>query len=105
MRRKYKYNIGEKVSYMKTICKEKQCAHCGHIEEVYSYVKATGKVKSRLYNYLYNVTNGFVDTASVEAQKDGRVLCTPYTDMSETQVKVACYLIGDCWLAEESLTK
>ena len=56
---KYKYNIGDKVTYSKSIVEEQVCPTCGNEERNYRYEPTEAEVVERKYELVYNVANRF----------------------------------------------
>ena len=100
---KYKYKIGNKVKYRHTIITEKVCETCGHIEDIYKEVWKTGKITERMYDFLYHIDNGFVDTVS-KRDENGMLIHAPQIKLPKVQEQEPVYKVNNTWLAEESIT-
>lgn len=99
---KYKYKIGDLVTYSKAVRTEKECPTCHNVEVDYDEIPAEGKIDASQYDYVYRIANGFI-SENVEVLSTGEKVTTPYLKEVELNKRVAVYRIGEDWYTEEDL--
>lgn len=105
--KKYKYKVGDAVTYTKLVWKDRECPTCHNVEAECDEVRSKGKVTARQYNSPFEMANGFLPAQYVavstrkatyaEAKESGEKMITPYLKT------LPIYRIGTGWYPEASL--
>ncbi|KKN70446.1 hypothetical protein LCGC14_0431410 [marine sediment metagenome] len=99
---RYKYEIGDTVSYKALKTKDITCPCCGHIETEFKSVQRWGKIESRGKDYTVSSWDmGY--QLDKEEQPDGTILIIPSIGNIEQPVKENFYKINNQSVLEEAI--
>lgn len=107
MTQTYKFNIGDKVDYPKTIYMTKTCHKCGHEDTQVIFKPATGVITHRKYSVMYRVDSIPLTSetlnSNVPSNGQGKIFHKPYMTLPKVNEPEPVYTVGGEWLRENEL--